>query len=245
MTIIWNYFKSICTCVPPISFIHPKWTKAWQAIVPALMYVSMLATSWPFGARHAIDVNLECWHCVQITLCRYQAGLTPPTLVCWEGFCFVCAKVEGVFGFCLVGSMGGKGGIMQKDHSCWFVWVVIYINLYIWWNIISRKLQHALRAHENHSPSKLWKESLNSLLVKGLGVCSKGVLFQPQWSYGTKLIAWRCWKNASRKNPWFSPALLENPVFFWVHMRIWHPVWLLLQTSSDLCSLWERIAAVI
>lgn len=131
MTIIWNYFKSICTCVPPISFIHPKWTKAWQAIVPALMYVSMLATSWPFGARHAIDVNLECWHCVQITLCRYQAGLTPPTLGCWEGFCFVCAKVEGVFGFCLVGSMGGKGGIMQKDHSCWFVWVVIYINLYM------------------------------------------------------------------------------------------------------------------
>ena len=30
-----------------------------------------------------------------------------------------------------------------------------------------------------HPPSQLWKESLCSLLVKVLGVCSKGVLKQP------------------------------------------------------------------
>lgn len=132
MTIIWNYFKSICTCVPPISFIHPKWTKAWQAIVPALMYVSMLATSWPFGARHAIDVNLECWHCVQITLCRYQAGLTPQPWGVGRVFVLFVLKLRGVwFLFGGIYGGGGKGGIMQKDHGSWFVWVVIYINSYM------------------------------------------------------------------------------------------------------------------
>ena len=77
-------------------------------------------------------------------------------------------------------------------------WQVTFIKSI--WNTFRRKahLQEncntPLERTPGNPPSQLWKESLHSLLVKGLGVCSKGVLKQP-------LNIFQCQKKQQIYNP--------------------------------------------